>query len=61
MFDTAFVNPSYISQIPKMCEENPELRIVYITDDMPAVSLFNAKYWPGHTLIVINALVNNED
>lgn len=60
MFDTAFANPNYISRIPKVCEENPELRIVYITDDVPVLMLFNSEYWPERALSVIAALVNNE-
>lgn len=61
MFDTAFVNPNYISQIPKMCEGNPELRIVYITDDVSVALFFNAEYWPERALRVIAALANNGD
>lgn len=61
MFDTAFVNPNYISQMPKLCEENPELHVVYITDDVPVTLLFNAEYWPERALRVIAALANNGD
>lgn len=61
MFDTAFVNPNHISEIPRLREDNPELHIVYITDDVPVASLFNAAYWPERAFRVIAALVNNED
>lgn len=60
MFDAAFVNPNYISQIPKMCEKNPKLRFVYIADDVTVIMLFNAKYSAGHIVTAIRALVNNE-
>lgn len=42
MLNTAFVNPNYISKISQLCEENSELRVVYITDDVPVVTLFAA-------------------
>ena len=60
MFDACFVNPNYISQIPKMCEENTKLRVVYITDDVPVIMLFNAKYSPALIVTLVSALVNNE-
>lgn len=60
MINTAFVNPNYISQISELCKENPDLRVVYITDDVPVATLFNAEYWPEHALRVIAALANNE-
>ena len=60
MFDASFVNPNYISLIPKLREENPKLRVVYITDDVPVIMLFNAKYSPKHVATVVSALVKNE-
>lgn len=61
MFDAAFVSPNHISQMPKLRKENPELHVVYITDDVPATLLFNAEYWPECALRVIAALANNGD
>lgn len=60
MVDAAFVNPNYISQIPKLCEENSELRVVYITGDVPTTLLFNAADWPDRALRVISAIADNE-
>lgn len=61
MFDTAFVNHNYISRISALCEECPELRVVYITDDVPTYLVFNAAYWPERALCVVRDLVKDKD
>lgn len=61
MFDTAFVNPNHISRIPELCEEDSELRFVYITPDVPVCVTFNAAYWPERTLRIIAELVNKDE
>lgn len=61
MFDTAFVNRNHVSEIPGICEKNPELAVIFVTNDVPCYSLFNAICWPERFLRVIAALVNAKE